>query len=440
MRPNHDENPSVIKHAVPNELSEIDAKIAEFTPEEMRALVVLEACVRRTLDPLKVVLLIESIFVDLGFKSEIHVLTGPEDGGVPIPRSFPSPRMIRCPFEMDLGIPEEDFRGYIDLESIDVDRKITSRERRFLEFFCRQAGFVLAHEWVYQNLSRTRENLQSALNTVSEISAFVGHEIRSPLASLHSLAFLIEDHVQDMSRQEELTAEDWGLLGDKLGQSTGLLQKVVRSTYLLGTLDMDEGLFRRDLEWVEMGKSLLVSAETAYSYDISRRNLLVVIRRENRFTRDYIHVHRTWFEAIFDNLLGNAIKYATNGGRIDFSILERHGEYVIHVSNPVEHPPQVDSLNRLFEKGYRGDTGFSHKSIGANQGLGLYFVNRIVTEGYGGNVRVWLDRCRNEDGCGQEPQVEVKRFGDTNDSFQPKGSTYFHIEIRIKRSALQGIF
>lgn len=341
---------------------------------------------------------------------------------------------------MALGIPDEDFGGYIDLESIDIERKITSRERRFLEFFCRQAGFVLAHEWFYQNLSRTREKLQSALNTVSEISAFVGHEIRSPLASLHSLAFLIEDHVQDMSRQEKLTEDDWSLLGDKLGQSTGLLQKVVRSTYLLGTLDMDEDLFRRDLEWVEMGKSLLVSAETAYAYDINRRNLLVAIRREKRFARDFIHVHRTWFEAIFDNLLGNAIKYATNGGRIDFSILERDSEYVIHVSNPVEHPPQVESLNRLLEKGYRGDSGFSHKSIGANQGLGLYFVNRIVTEGYGGNVRVWLDRNRNDDGCDSEASVEARCFGGTEESFVPRGDTYFHIEIRIKRSALQGIF
>jgi signal transduction histidine kinase len=440
MRVNYDEKPSVIKRAVPNELSEIEAKISEFTPEEMRALVVLEACVRRTLDPLKVVLLIESIFMDLGFKSEIHVLTGPEDDGAPTPRSFPSPRMIRCPFELDMGIPDEDFGGYIDLEPIDLDRKVTDRERRFLEFCCRQAGFVLAHEWLYQNLSRTREKLQSALNTVSEISAFVGHEIRSPLASLHSLAFLIEDHVQDMSKQERLADDDWELLGDKMGQSTGLLQKVVRSTYLLGTLDVDEDLFRRDLEWVEMGKSLLVSAETAYSYDIRRRNLLVVIRREQRFSSDFIHVHRTWFEAIFDNLLGNAIKYATNGGRIDFSILERESEYAIHVSNPVEHPPQVESLNRLFEKGYRGSSGFSHKSIGANQGLGLYFVNRIVTEGYGGSVRVWLDRNRNEDGCGPGASVEAKKFGDTNESFQPKGDTYFHIEIRIKRSALQGIF
>ncbi|MCA9450505.1 MAG: GHKL domain-containing protein, partial [Candidatus Omnitrophica bacterium] len=359
----------------------------------------------------------------------------------PIPHAFESPRMIRCLFDIDPEIAGNDFAGCIDLIPLEEDREITDRDRRVLGFLCRQAGNVLAHQWIFQKLSRTQDRLESALNAVGEVSAFVGHEIRSPLASLHSLAFLIQDQVQEMSARDGASPEDWEQLLEKMKQSSALLSKVVRSTYLLGTLDMDESTFQRDLEWVEMGRSLLDSAESVYLYEICRKNLCVVVRRETRFSHDFVHVHRVWFEAIFDNLLGNAIKYTARGGSIDFSILEDQTEYTIHVSNPVEKPPSPERLNRLFEKGYRGlESGFDHRSIGANQGLGLYFVNKIVTEGYGGKVHVWVSRERNRDGTERAGRIETRVFDQTRPDQEEGTAPYFHIGIRIPRNALQGMF
>jgi signal transduction histidine kinase len=432
------ESPSSIEKKLPGELAEYEEELSGFTADELRVLAILNASVRGTMDPLKLTLSFEQMLIDLGYRSEIHIQPSREGESEGLPA--PPENAMRFFFPPQIEIAGDDFGGWIDLVPLDPHLKLEARDVRFLEYFCRQVGAVLAHQWLYQNLSRTQENLRSALNTVQEISAFVGHEIRSPIASLCSLGFLLEDQVRGLSRLRTLSGEDWKPLLDKMAQSMALLEKITRSTYLLGTLDIDPETVRSDLEWVELGKSLLVTAATAYSFDIKRRGLRVVIRREARFARDFVQVHRAWFEALFDNLLGNAIKYSSDRGRIDFSILKEGGCYVIHVSNPVDNPPSPERLNRLFEKGYRGlETGFNIQAIGANQGLGLYFVNRIVNLGYNGEVRVWVDEERNRSAPSGSDTVEVQVFGDPDAPPVEEGVQYFHIEIRLPEESFQGL-
>ncbi len=433
-----DLNPSIIQGSLDEELAEYQQEIIDFSPEELRAMVVLDAVVGRTLDSLKLNLLFDRLFHDLGFQSEIQVVTDKEELPGEAPLMDPG-APIRFLFPSLLETGYDEFTGWIDLVPLQRGRLVTDREWRFLRFFCRQVWAVLAHQWLYQNLTRTQDRLRSALNTVQEVSAFVGHEVRSPISSLLSLGYLMEDDIREMGRLSSQSGDDLKPVVDKMAQMVALLQKITRATYLLGTLEFDPGHLSRDQEWVEVGRSILVTASTAYSFDIRRRRLMVVIRRESGFAHEHVLVHRAWFEAVFDNLLGNAVKYSSEGGRIDISILRREGSYVIHVSNPVDHPPAPDRLNRLFEKGYRGEeTNFSIQTIGANQGLGLYFVNRIVTLGYNGKIRVWVDSVRNSDGVGEGETVETQVFGDP-DTLSPEVSPYFHIEIRIPEEALYGI-
>lgn len=419
----------------------LDAEIAEyrdeteaFSLEELRVLAVLGVGVERTLDPLKLNLLFERIFSDLGYRLEIQILSS--DEGPPNTDQVEDLQHFRFHLIPPREMEAEDFQGWIDLFPVDPQRERTPREEIFLRFLCRQVSAVLAHQWLYQNLERTREKLLTALSTVQEVSAFIGHEIRSPISSLLSLGYLMEEDIRELNRQSSPSIEDWKSLLDQMAQAVALMQKITRSTYLLGTLEIDPTHSLRNLEWVEIGKSLIVTASTAYSVDIRRRNLKVIVRKESSFVHEHVLVQRAWFEAIFDNLLGNAVKYSSDGGRIEFSILRRDGFYIFHVSNPVDNPPSPDRLNRLFEKGHRGnDSGFNIQAIGANQGLGLYFVNRIVTLGYGGRILVWLDSQKNSDGTGEGESVETQVFGNP-DSISPEGKQFFHIEIRIPEKAL----
>ena len=84
------------------------------------------------------------------------------------------------------------------------------------------------------------------------------------------------------------------------------------------------------------------------------------------------------------NLIDNAIKYARDGGRLDFD-LGRDGDGVaIAVRDagagiaPAEH-------ERIFEKFYRVSTGLVHDVQGS--GLGLAIVKQVI-EAHGGRVEV----------------------------------------------------
>jgi signal transduction histidine kinase len=77
------------------------------------------------------------------------------------------------------------------------------------------------------------------------------------------------------------------------------------------------------------------------------------------------------------NLLDNAVRYATPGGRISVSLLPspRNKYAHLHVYNDYPTPDSLE-LDRLFEPFYRAD--ISRSSATGGNGLGLAICNRIA--------------------------------------------------------------
>lgn len=73
------------------------------------------------------------------------------------------------------------------------------------------------------------------------------------------------------------------------------------------------------------------------------------------------------------NLIGNAIKFSSKGGKIKIRCRKKDSYVVVDISDCGEGI-DADTLNRIFDKFYQGDT--SRKSDG--NGLGLAIVKRIA--------------------------------------------------------------
>jgi signal transduction histidine kinase len=94
---------------------------------------------------------------------------------------------------------------------------------------------------------------------------------------------------------------------------------------------------------------------------------------------------------VFDNLVGNAIKYAPEGGEIRIGGWSDGDQVTIYVADQGIGIPDGEQ-DQLFQRFYRVDSSLRRKTQGA--GLGLYLCRSIV-EAHGG--RIWL---RSEPGKG----------------------------------------
>jgi signal transduction histidine kinase len=88
---------------------------------------------------------------------------------------------------------------------------------------------------------------------------------------------------------------------------------------------------------------------------------------------------------VFDNLLGNAIKFSPDGGNIVVGVQDGGDRLQVSVSDQGIGIPR-DQHERIFERFYQVDGSAQRRYGGA--GLGLAIVKRIV-EDHGGQV--WVE-------------------------------------------------
>ncbi|MDD4409261.1 MAG: PAS domain S-box protein [Candidatus Pacebacteria bacterium] len=88
---------------------------------------------------------------------------------------------------------------------------------------------------------------------------------------------------------------------------------------------------------------------------------------------------------IVDNLVGNAIKYTPDGGKVVFNILKDGKEVLFKVSDTGYGISNKDKP-RIFTKLYRGEN--VQEKVADGNGLGLYIVKAIVDQSGG---KVWFE-------------------------------------------------
>lgn len=142
-------------------------------------------------------------------------------------------------------------------------------------------------------------------------------------------------------------------------------------------------------------------------------DLDAVIREEmEKFPRASIRYYGPHIEVladgllstVFNNLIGNAVKFGGPDVKITIRVEERDGEVLVSVEDTGPGVPDEvkGKLFRRFERGMGRESG---------QGLGLFIVRTLVKR-YGGEV--WVDdRVPGSPGCGAAFRFTLKRPGPT---------------------------
>lgn len=221
-----------------------------------------------------------------------------------------------------------------------------------------------------QELQRLNAELSEANRRKDEFLAMLGHELRNPLAAIHTATQLLKLIAPEDAR----LLRTQGVLERQSAHMTRLVDG------LLEVSRIAQGKIRLDRETLDLCEILVVLVQDRAA-QIEARDL--ELHGDFPTNPLWVFADRVRLAQIFDNLLGNAIKFTGKPGRIDV-ILHRLDDVASLRICDTGIGIEPEMLERVFEpfqqaaqEIHRGDGGL---------GLGLALARGLI-ELHGGTVQ-----------------------------------------------------
>lgn len=206
----------------------------------------------------------------------------------------------------------------------------------------------------------------------AEFVSSVSHELKTPLASIKAFLELITDgDVEDQEEQQQL----YGLMDLQIDRLTRLINN------MLNLARIESGVVQIRREDCELNEILVKVLEVITPVAMEKR---IAVKPELSELFIPVHLDRDLFSQSIINLMSNAIKYTPEGGEVRLRSRLQDGEATIEVRDTGMGIPE-DSLPRIFERFYRVP---QNNQAAAGTGLGLAFVQHIVSDVHGGRIGV----------------------------------------------------
>jgi two-component system, sensor histidine kinase and response regulator len=218
-------------------------------------------------------------------------------------------------------------------------------------------------------LATRNADLQRLQREQRELTDFVVHDLKNPLAAIWANLEYVQDHM----RQEQPALA--GALVDAAHAYRRLRAMIGDLLVISRSEESDLPLHNESI----VLSDLLAEVFDEYVRRAADRDV-VLLPPARTSTR--VRADRALLQRVFENILENSLRYTPRQGRIRMSTRE-HGEVEITISNSGAAIPPSERT-RIFEKFARVDKG---RPSSGNAGLGLYFCKRVV-EALGGSIEV----------------------------------------------------
>jgi len=230
------------------------------------------------------------------------------------------------------------------------------------------------------------ESVVAIFNDITEIrrvermkTAFVStvsHELRTPLTSIKGfISTLLED---DEGMYDEETRREFLII---INEECDRLTRLISDLLNISKIESGRGL---ELQLSDVDLEVLINRVAANHQPYTKKHEIIAIASDGL---EPIRADADKLTQILDNLVGNAIKYSPNGGRVEIVARDEGDSVRIDVTDQGLGIPERHR-NRIFQRFHQVDDDVDHKSIGGT-GIGLYLVQHLA-HAHGG--RVWLDR------------------------------------------------
>ncbi len=214
------------------------------------------------------------------------------------------------------------------------------------------------------------EALMSADRRKDEFLSVLSHELRGPLSATAMAAQLLEGDADSQHRSVKL--------GQLVGRQVRHMSRLVED--LLDISRVSRGLVTLDRTPVDVRHVVEAAVEQLEASAAARRHAIVVTLPEHQCL---VTGDRTRLLQVVANLLGNAIRYTPERGRIEVAVSIRDAAVAVRVADDGIGIPAtlMPHLFDLYTQAERPD------GRSGGLGLGLALVKSLV-EAHGGSVTV----------------------------------------------------
>ncbi len=244
-----------------------------------------------------------------------------------------------------------------------------------------------------QELKITLDKLNNAEKIKQKYIIGVVHEIKSPIAAVQSYLDLI------LSKYAGPITEN---VEDKLKKARHRSEEaieIINDVLHISRLKLQDEITKTGIDIFAMLNNIILKREIqAKSKNISLK-LIDKRKKKREILGDY-----NLLELAFSNLIGNAIKYTSNGGKVEVVLEEEKDNTIVEVCDNGIGIPEKDK-SKIFSEFYRA-SNVKHK-IQDGTGTGLTVVKQIIEQHNGMITFESPSRLADEKGFGTSFNVKL---------------------------------
>ncbi|WP_440480596.1 PAS domain-containing sensor histidine kinase [Ramlibacter tataouinensis] len=241
------------------------------------------------------------------------------------------------------------------------------------------SGQLAGYAKVTQDLSVQRKiaDLERSTRRMNEFLAMLAHELRNPLAPIRNAVTIMQKMDAQLPAPVQRMRD---VIDRQLTQMTRLVDD------LLDVSRLTTGKIKLRREPVDMADVIARSVETTRPLIESRAHALAIDVPPGPHTVDG---DPTRLAQVLQNLLVNAAKYTTEGGRIAVVLHRQPDSVEIAVTDSGRGIPR-EELEHIFDLFAQGEAGLSPTATDTGLGVGLALARALV-QMHGGSMSAHSD-------------------------------------------------
>lgn len=209
------------------------------------------------------------------------------------------------------------------------------------------------------NINKMVEELGSIETLKTDFVSNVSHEMKTPIAVIKNSAQLLRNNSLIESQRMEYV----NMIEQAAGRLSGLITNILKLNKL------EHQVIVPRLEKYDLSRQLC-DCMLQFENQWEEKELEIEVDTEEQV---YVEADEELMELVWNNLFSNAVKFTAKQGKIT---IHQHSDsdWVVVTVTDTGCGMQEETLNRIFERFYQGDT--SHGTEG--NGLGLALVKRVI--------------------------------------------------------------